>query len=169
MNKDKIIRICTIFFCLVLAVLAGCRKKAGDSAAMAAAVSADNWLTDFDKARQTAQQQGKDLLIDFAGSDWCYWCQKLDKEVFSKAAFLESAGKQFVFVLIDYPADKSGQSAELQKQNERLAKQFAVQGFPTVFLADAEGKPYAQTGYREGGAQAYLEHLRDLRNQKPLP
>ncbi len=50
---------------------------------------------------------------------------------------MEEAGKDFVFVLIDLPHDTSGQSAQVQQQNEKLAEQFGIENFPTVFLADA--------------------------------
>ena len=29
-----------------------------------------NWYADFDQAAIVAKEQGKDLLIDFTGSDW---------------------------------------------------------------------------------------------------
>ncbi len=126
------------------------------------------WVTDWDKAKQTAQQQNKDLLIDFSGSDWCGWCKRLDAEVFKKPEFA-AAGKDFVFVLIDFPSDKSKQSDELQAQNKKLAEEFKVKGFPTIFLTGSDGKPYAQTGYQEGGPAAYLEHLEELKKQKTAP
>ncbi len=143
----------------------GCRKKEAASTDGAP----DYWVTDFEKAQQLAQQQNKDILINFSGSDWCYWCQKLDKEVFSRDAFHEQADEKYVFLLIDFPQDKSGQSDAVQRQNEKLAERFGIQGFPTVLLADASGRPYARTGYMEGGARAYLEHLKELRTQKILP
>ena len=43
----------------------------------------DYWLTDLEAAKKLASSRGKDILIDFTGSDWCYWCMRLDKEVFS--------------------------------------------------------------------------------------
>lgn len=76
---------------------------------------------------------------------------------------MQEAGKDFVLVLIDFPSDKSGQSAHIQQQNKQLEKQFKIEGFPTVFLTDADGRPYAQTGYLEGGVQTYLEHLGQLK------
>ena len=165
-NKYRILQVLSLLLVFTMIPIAGCRKKADVSAP---AVANEHWLTDFEKAKQIAKAEGKDLLINFAGSDWCYWCQRLDKEVFSKSTFLQEASKQFVLVLFDFPSDKSGQSAEIQRQNERLAQQFDVTGFPTVFLADANGQPYARTGYMEGGDRAYLQHLRELRNQKAIP
>ena len=162
-KKHRILQVLSLLFIVTALFFVGCRKKAD------ASVVHVEWMTDFEKAKQTAQAQGKDLMLNFAGSDWCYWCQRLDKEVFSKTSFLEKAGKDFVFVLVDFPNDTSGQSEQVQQQNEKLMEQFGVEGFPTVFLADAGGKSYVQTGYLEGGVKAYLEHLKELRNQRTTP
>lgn len=124
------------------------------------------WVTDWEAAKAEAQEKGKDLLIDFTGSDWCVWCKRLKAEVFDKKEFQEAAPKSFVLVELDFPNDKSGQSEELQAQNQRLMEQFGVEGFPTIFLADAEGRPYAKTGYQEGGAESYVEHLDELRSAR---
>ena len=164
MNKKyRLLQVLSLFLVVTMLFFTGCRKKASASVAHA------EWLTDFEKAKQTARTQGKDLMLNFAGSDWCYWCQRLDKEVFSKAEFLEKAGKDFVFLLVDFPNDTSGQSDQIQQQNEKLAEQFAIENYPTVFLADATGKSYAKTGYLEGGVRAYLGHLKELRSQRPSP
>jgi thioredoxin-related protein len=124
------------------------------------------WMIDFDAAKQKAAGEGKDLLLNFSGSDWCTWCKRLDEEVFTKDAFAKEASKNFVFVNLDFPNDKSKQSAETQKQNDGLAKEYGVPGFPTVILTDKNGIPYAQTGYVEGGAEKYIEHLNELRSVK---
>lgn len=124
------------------------------------------WETDFQAAKEQAKAQNKDLLVNFAGSDWCYWCKRLDAEVMTDADFVLPAQQDFVFVLIDFPVDKSGQSQSLQDQNQRLAEQFAVQGFPTIILADADGNPYARTGYQQGGGTAYLAHIKELQAKK---
>lgn len=124
------------------------------------------WLTDFEAAKTLAQEQNKDLFISFSGSDWCIWCKRLDAEVLSEADFVIPAQQEFVFVLIDFPSDKSGQSPSMQEQNQQLAQQYQVQGFPTVILADKDGIPYVRTGYQEGGARAYLRHISDLQTQR---
>jgi thiol-disulfide isomerase/thioredoxin len=135
------------------------------SAAMAMAAGDGAWTTDWQKAKVQAAKEKKLLLIDFSGSDWCGWCMKLDKEVFSKKAFLDEAKKKYVMVLLDFPNDKSGQSKELQEQNKKLRKQFGPEGYPTVFLAKADGTPIAKTGYRPGGPKVYLGHLEELLKQ----
>lgn len=126
------------------------------------AFASEGWETDFEKASAKAKAEGKHLLIDFSGSDWCGWCVKLDKEVFSQKAFQEYAKENLVLVLADFPRDKSGQSAELRKQNDKLSKKFGVRGFPTVYILDPEGKSIAKTGYQAGGPEAYVEHVKKL-------
>lgn len=126
------------------------------------AFAAEGWETDFAKATAKAKAEGKHMLLDFSGSDWCGWCIKLDKEVFSQKAFKEYADKNLVTVLLDFPRDKSKQSDALQKQNEELMKKFGIRGFPTVYILDPEGKTVAKTGYQDGGPEAYVEHIKKL-------
>ncbi len=128
------------------------------------ALGGEEWLTDFNKAKKEAAEKKLPILADFSGSDWCGWCIKLDKEVFSQAEFKAFAKDQVVLFLADYPRAKE-QSAEVKSQNEQLSKEYAVQGFPTVLILDAEGKVIARTGYRKGGAGAYVQHLKDLLKQ----
>jgi thioredoxin-related protein len=123
----------------------------------------DLWVTDFEKAKKTAAAEGKDLLIDFTGSDWCGWCIKLRKEVFDLDAFKAEGPKKFVLVELDFPQDKSKLSKETQEQNAKLQQQFGIRGFPSIVLTDAQGRPYAQTGYQAGGPDKYLAHLDELR------
>ncbi len=126
----------------------------------------DLWVSDFEQAKATAAKEGKDLLIDFTGSDWCGWCIKLRKEVFDLDAFKTVGPKNFVLVEIDFPQNKSKLSKETQEQNTKLQTQFGIQGFPSIVLADAQGRPYAQTGYQPGGPEKYLPHLDELRAVK---
>ena len=126
----------------------------------------DLWVSDFEKAKKTAASEGKDLLIDFTGSDWCGWCIKLRKEVFDLDAFKTAGPKNFVLVEIDFPQNKSKLSKETQEQNAKLQTQFGIQGFPSIILADAQGRPYAKTGYQAGGPEKYLPHLDELRAVK---
>ncbi len=136
--------------------------------ALASSLLADDklWVNEFEKAKQTAANEGKDLLMDFTGSDWCSWCIKLHKEVFDLDAFKAAAPKNFVLVELDFPNDKSKLSQEVQDQNAKLQTQFAIQGYPSIVLADGSGRPYAQTGYQPGGADVYLKHLDELRAVK---
>ncbi|HPM04537.1 MAG TPA: thioredoxin family protein [Candidatus Cloacimonas sp.] len=119
------------------------------------------WLTDFSKAQELAKELNRPILVNFTGSDWCSWCIKLTKEVFSKEAFVSYATDSLVLLKLDFPR-KIPQTPEVKAANEKLAKDFGVQGFPTIVLLDTNGKEINRTGYQPGGAEAYVKHLQDL-------
>jgi thioredoxin-related protein len=133
---------------------------------VSAFAAGEGWTTDYAAAKKDAAENKKDLLIDFTGSDWCGWCIKLNEEVFQHDPFKTGVKDDFVLVELDFPRDKSKQSDEVKAQNEELNKKYAVQGFPTILLADAEGRPYAKTGYQAGGPEKYVAHLDELRAKK---
>jgi protein disulfide-isomerase len=121
----------------------------------------DGWLTDFEAAKTKAAAENKAMLLDFTGSDWCGWCIKLDKEVFSKQAFQDYAASNLVLVELDFPRSKE-QSAEVKAQNEALAKRYNIRGFPTILILSSDGELVEKTGYQRGGAAAYVEHLKEI-------
>ena len=105
------------------------------------------WSEDYAAAQKLAAESGRDLLLDFTGSDWCGYCMMLDKEVFQQQVFLTTAPKDFVLVKIDTPKDPTKQSETLRTQNQKLIEHFAIAGFPTILLADTSGRPFAALGY----------------------
>ena len=141
----------TILASLLLALTVSLSTAAGDE-----------WMTDFEAAKQKAAAENKDLLVNFTGSDWCSWCIKLVDEVFKHDAFKKGVADNFVLVELDFPQDKSKLDESTQKQNEILQEKYSIQGFPTILLLDDQGRPYAQTGYQAGGPEKYLAHLDKL-------
>jgi thioredoxin-related protein len=125
------------------------------------------WVRDIAKAKAQAKAEGKDLLINFTGSDWCGGCLRLDEEVFSTRAFIESAPKQFVLLFVDFPRSAERKADVVDaKANEALHDAYRIGGrFPAVILATADGAPYARAAYEEGGAAAFLSKLADLRER----
>ena len=122
------------------------------------------WLLDIDNAMAIAKKNNKTLLVDFSGSDWCGWCMKLDKEVFSKKAFKAYVKDNFVLLLIDFPR-RSKQSDAEKKQNKELAQKYQVRGFPTVLILDKDGKLLKSGGYMEGGPEAYIKYLKQVKSE----
>ncbi|MBN1556886.1 MAG: thioredoxin family protein [Lentisphaerae bacterium] len=124
-------------------------------------VNGADWGTDFEAAKRQAAEKQRPILVNFTGSDWCGWCMKLDEEVFSADAFREYAREHLVLFEADFPSDLPQPEAVI-KQNRSLMETYKVRGFPTIVLLNAEGKELARTGYRPGGAGAYVKHLKDL-------
>lgn len=137
-------------------------KQSAPEAVPAKTSTPVGWTDDFAAAKKQAAEEGKLLLVDFSGSDWCGWCVRLDKEVFSKQEFLDGVKDKFVLVFIDSPKDKSKLSALAKEQNPELREQYGIRGFPTVLIVDASGEKIAESGYVQGGPKNYLNHLDEL-------
>lgn len=136
---------------LITVILSGCKKS----------VTSDNldWETNLETALQKAQKENKTVLVNFTGSDWCIWCQRLNNEVFTQKEFEEFAKENLILVKIDFPKNIE-QSMETKMYNNQLAQRFGVEGFPTIFLLNKNGDVILQTGYQPGGPINYVNHLK---------
>ena len=114
------------------------------------------WHTDLPKAQAEAKADKKLVMLDFTGSDWCGWCIKLNKEVFSTPEFAEFAKKNLVLVEVDFPRKKQ-LSAEQKKANQELQSKYQIRGDPTLIVLDADGNKVGELGYVAGGPKAWIE------------
>jgi len=127
-----------------------------------AAQAADGWLVDFEKAKAQAAKEEKSILMEFTGSDWCPPCKALAKNVLTQDVFKTEMPKNFVLLKLDSPRDKSKQTPEEIEQYKVLSAKYGIQGVPTIFLADAKGRPYYQTvGYSGDPADKYVANLKE--------
>ena len=131
------------------------------------AISAANgqeWHTDFEKAKQKAEEEEKTVLLVFQGSDWCAPCMKLEKEIWSSEEFKKYAEKNFSLVKADFPRKKANRlSKEQEKANGELAEQYNRNGFfPLVVLLDSNGIVLGQTGYKKLTPTEYIRLLEAL-------
>ena len=118
-----------------------------------------SWETDYEKAIAIANDEGKYVLIDFTGSDWCPPCIKLKKDVFDKVAFKNYANENLVLIEIDSPR-RGKLDKRLSEQNDRLKQKYKVKGFPTVVILNPEGKEInRRVGYGSAGVAEYLKYI----------
>ena len=122
------------------------------------------WLTDVPKAQAEAKTEHKLVMLDFTGSDWCGWCIKLHKEVFSQPEFADYAKKNLVLVEVDFPRTKQ-QSEALKKANQALQAKYKVEGYPTIIVLNGEGKKVGELGYEPGGPKTFIAELEKLKKQ----
>jgi len=144
------LKILVFIVALPLAVLTSCTKSAPLV-----------WTDDYAAAVVQAKAEGKQVLLNFTGSDWCVNCFRLDDEVFSKPEFADYARSHYVLVTLDFPIKKELPD-KVTKQNQDLQTKYAVANIPTLILLDAQEKQLALVqGYRGEGVNGLLDELND--------
>ena len=146
-------RVLTILMiCVAVACFAEEKKAADEKAA---------WSADFAAGLEKAAKTHKPIFALFTGSDWCIWCKRLEGEVLSQDEFLKYAGRKLILFKADFP-NKIPQLDELKRQNQNLAKKYGIHGYPTVLLLDKKGEVIGKTGYKDGGPEKYVKHVKAL-------
>jgi thioredoxin-related protein len=116
------------------------------------------WFTDAQAAQAKAKDENKLVLLDFTGSDWCIWCQRLKRNVFDDPEFAKYAQSKLVLVEVDFPQHKTLPEAQ-QQANARLKKTHRINSYPTIILLDPDGNRIGRMGYVFGGASSFIAKL----------
>ena len=94
-------------------------------------------------------------------SDWCGWCVKMDKDIYSDKKFVRAAKKSFELVMIDSPHNTNILSPLAKNQNPGLLEKYRIRGFPCSILVHPDGTEAKRFGgYQRGGPEAFLEALK---------
>ena len=110
-----------------------------------------NWFNDYEKAKAESARTGKPIFADFY-TDWCYWCQVLDKKTFVDKDFAAFLNKNFVPLKIN---------AEASQANEALAEKLGVDSYPRGVVFSPNGQVLNQIrGFKE--APDYQETLSEF-------
>lgn len=94
------------------------------------------WANNYDDALAQAKKDKKLIMVDIY-TDWCGWCKKLDKDVYSNKDVQAKLEKSFVVVKIN---------PEKSQKNAKLSKEFGTTGFPHIVFLDASGKKISEIG-----------------------
>lgn len=152
----------SLWFGFVAFALAfGCGLRADDAQSAVSQKASLNWSSDYKVALKKSAKEGRPVLLDFTGSDWCIWCHRLHDEVFDQPEFRDYAQQNLILVQVDFPQHKKLPN-DLIKQNFSLQSEFSVEGYPTIVIVDSTGKELGRLGYMEGGAKTFVRSLQRL-------
>lgn len=122
---------------------------------------AQKWQTNFNKAKEIALNENKNIVLVFKGSDWCAPCIKLEKEILSTQEFTNYAKDHFVLLEADFPRKKKNKLPEtVSKDNKKLMELYNKKGyFPFVVVLNKNGKLLGETAYKKVSPSAYIKIL----------
>lgn len=126
------------------------------------------WSCDYDTAVQDSRNSGRPIMLVFTGSDWCVWCQKLDRDILSKPEFSKWS-KKLIKIKVDFP-QSSSLSEEITNRNQQLLQRYGqhVESYPTVLFINAEGKVLAKTGYINNDVNNWIANADQILPQQKL-
>lgn len=120
-----------------------------------------NWLTDFDEAKQIAQHNNQKIVLVFSGSDWCGPCIKLEKQIWTSDEFIAYSKTNFVMLRADFPRrKKNALTTKQQEHNNSLAERYNKNGyFPLVVVLDEKGNVLGEIGYKKSTPKEFIKLL----------
>lgn len=122
--------------------------------------AAEGWGTDFNQGLATAAAEGRTVLVEFTGSDWCPPCIHVRGKILPTQEFKDFAEKnKLVLVELDFPRGANKVSPEQRAEREAISARYRVDGFPTMLVTDGSGRAYAKIVGAAGGAAQYIAML----------
>ena len=122
--QNKYMKLFTAFIALALFASVSVMAKE-NSASVKTQQNSITWVYNLSEGLTLARAAKKPLMVDFY-AEWCGWCKKLDKNVYTNSE-VAALSKEFVCVKVD--TDKFGKDAS----------KYAVQGLPTIEFLNADG------------------------------
>lgn len=114
-------------------------------------LSAFDWPSDYEEALVRAKKENKMVYL-FIGSEYCKYCEKLEKEVFSKDEVMRRLKKSYVLLYLSRDIDD-------------IPEQFQVRPVPRhYFLTDKGEVIYTTLGYRS--VEGFNELLDEVEEAK---
>ena len=123
-----------------------------------------DWKLDFDEAKLLANEENKNIIIVFSGSDWCAPCIKLDRNIWQSEAFKKEANANWIIIKADFPRKKANQLEDSQtEKNRKLAEKYNVEGsFPLVVILDKSGKILGKMGFKNVSSEEYVKMIQEI-------
>lgn len=88
------------------------------------------WQSSLSAGGNLAMQEHKYVLVDVY-TEWCGWCKRLDKDVFTDSDVVNYLQKDFICVKVN---------AEDPREGTAVARVYKVNGFPCALVFSPEGK-----------------------------
>ncbi len=115
-----------------------------------------------EKAVSAARSEGKPVLYDFTAA-WCVPCHRLDTEGWGDSRVASLVNGSYLPARV---VDREREDGKNPAAIEELQRRYSVRAFPTLVVADADGREIAKLeGY--GGKESLVRFLEESRGKTP--
>lgn len=116
---------------------------------VAAGPDEEFWRSWNDGLREASTSQ-RPILVDVY-TDWCGWCKRMDRDVYSREDVREYLSRRFVTVKLNAESAKQAFYEGKNLSARALAARFRVSGYPTTVFLKSGGEHMVNVpGYVEG-------------------
>ena len=119
-------------------------------------------FTKMEQAKAFATEHNQDILMVFAGSDWCKPCIQFKENILQSTDFDIQMEDKVTVLYLDFPARRKNKlSKEQTAHNEALAERFNKSGaFPKIVLVDRQENILAQPTFKGQTALDFAHTLK---------
>lgn len=96
-----------------------------------------NWR-EWDEGLREAAASRRPVLVDVY-TDWCGWCKRMDRDVYTKSDVRDYLSRKFVTVKLDAEAAEPAHYQDQNFTSRSLAARFDITGYPTTIFLRANG------------------------------
>lgn len=123
-----------------------------------------NWFTNLAEAEAYADSNATNILMVFAGSDWCRPCIQFKQDILTADTFSNFASDNLAILYLDFPARRKNQlEAEQKAHNEALAEKYNESGaFPTIILLNTAGEVLAKPTFKGQSPEDFITELSQI-------
>jgi thioredoxin-related protein len=127
-----------LFFILIVFIIGSSQIYSDESSNDNSSQSEIIWYS-LDEGLELAEENNKHLYIEFM-ADWCGWCRKMEKDVYTEKEIIDLLNNDFISIRIngDSKEELIFKGESISQQN--LARnEFGVRGFPTLWFLKPDG------------------------------
>ena len=153
---------------LLSAPFVGAEESVADKAAAKAESAAVKVEKDFDSAVKAAKSDGKKVMLEFSGIEWCPPCKMLHKFVLKTDEFAKYAKDKLHVVVADFDRFGAPKDKENADRINELVELYQVRGFPTVVILDSDGDVVdIMEGLQVRSASEMIDRIENAKEKKP--
>jgi len=94
---------------------------------------------DWNAGLKEAEQLQRPILVDVY-TDWCGWCKRMDRDVYTRADVQDYLRNKFVMVKLDAEAGDPAPYDGKAFTSRTLAAYFRINGYPTTVFLRSNGE-----------------------------
>lgn len=101
--------------------------------------TAEGGFTSYETAFSKAKSEHKIVMMDVY-TDWCGWCKRMDKDVYSDKKVQDEMSKYFTAMKLNAEAPTMHDYLGEQHSEQQIAGNLGITGYPTIVFMSPEGK-----------------------------